>query len=425
MKAIISEKNPTLLIMLFPLLYILMPRPSIDGVQFLTYPFLGIVAFTVIALNIRIIKLSRNLLYLLSLTYLLIFSLLVSMIFSENPELILFFYVVKPFLFSIILIFGFVVGERCDYNSIRKGLLRCAYVILIVQIIVGIPQLFSLTLFNPIYSAEMARPIGEKIRIVGTMGNPNIFAWVVIQSSVIIFLMEESKVKQVFGLLLGFILVILSGSRTALILLPFVILACSFLMSKKDVKFYIFKIPMYTLTLIFSFYIIIKLIEKYGSYLPYLNQLLQIIDTGKLSSINSFEARTFMWDNAWNEFVASESLIKWLFGIGLGFFKFIDSDIIYSIVSYGIVGTALNLLIYFSLLLMFSKVKQRQFSVLGKQYILFSLIIGYQAETLSGWNYPLLIMFYAGVAISLIKNQSVLLAQNGTKDKLSDNKLAV
>lgn len=58
---------------------------------------------------------------------------------------------------------------------------------------------------------------------------------------------------------------------------------------------------------------------------------------------------------------------------------------------------------YLVLIRIFSKTKDRKFAVLGIQYILFSFIVGIQADTLVGWTYPVLILFLAGIAIALIR----------------------
>jgi hypothetical protein len=412
MKQTSVRKEPKILVMLVPLLFTLMPRPEIEGVQFLTYPLLGLVVLITSVFYFKKLELNRNILFFLTLVLLYSFALSLSTMFSENITINSFTHIFKPLLFAVLLLFGFIVGNLNEYETVKKGLLKSARFILLAQVIVGIPQLFSITMFDALYSSEMARPLGQLLRIVGTLGNPNIFAWMVIQSSVIILLMEKNKSKKLFWLLIGASLIVLSGSRTSFVLFPTVIIACKLLRVRKNLIFFFMRVPIYIVTLVLSFFLMIWLIERYADYFPYLSQLLQILDTGKLTSVSSFNTRTIIWHNAWTTFTDKASLITWLFGLGPGAFDFIDCDYLYSLVTYGIVGFIINLFLYLSLFIMFSKLEQKELKVLGQQYIIFSLIIGYQAETLSGWNYPLLIMFFAGLAIALNRKNKNLTSYN-------------
>lgn len=399
-----QRKEPVFLIMFFPLILALIPRPEIEGAQFLTYPAIGAILFAISLFHLRNLQLNARLTYFVSLIFCYTFSISLSVMFANEISSSSFFHIIKPLLFIIILVFGFIVGKRVSYESIVKGLLISVKLVLLAQIIVGVPQLLSITMFDVFYSSEMSRPLGQLTRMVGTLSNPNIFAWIVIQSSVIVFLFEKRKFRRLFWLLIGLGLILLSGSRTSFVLLPAIIFSCSLLLSKKNVKFFFVKIPFYIVLLVISFYVMIWFLEEYQYTFPYLHQLLQILDTGQLSSVNSFNMRTDIWRGAWNEFLMHESLKTWLFGLGPGFISWVDSDYLYSLFTYGITGFSLNIIIYLSMFIMFTKMKQREFKVLGQQYIIFAFAIGYQAETLVGWNYPLLIMFYTGLAIAILKN---------------------
>ncbi|MEH0164208.1 hypothetical protein V6265_28465 [Bacillus cereus] len=401
-----QRKESVFLIMFFPLILALIPRPEIEGAQFLTYPAIGAILFAVSLFHLRKLQLNTRLIYFVTLIFCYTFSIALSVMFANEISVNSFSHIIKPLLFIMILVFGFIVGKCESYESIVKGLLRSVKIILFTQIIVGVPQLLSIKIFDVFYSSEMSRPLGQLTRMVGTLSNPNIFAWIVIQSSVIVFLFEKRKFRRLLWLSIGLGLILLSGSRTSFVLLPAIIFSCSLLLAKKNVKFFFVKIPFYIVLLIISFYAMIWFLEEYQYTFPYLHQLLQIIDTGQLTSVNSFNTRTYIWNAAWSEFLLHESLKTWLFGLGPGFISWVDSDYLYSLFTYGTVGFSLNIIIYLSMFIMFTKMKQREFKVLGQQYIIFSFAIGYQAETLAGWNYPLLIMFYAGLAVAILKNRN-------------------
>ncbi|AJI08595.1 hypothetical protein [Bacillus cereus] len=406
-----QRKESVFLIMLFPLVLALIPRPEIEGAQFLTYPAIGAILFAISLFHLKNLQLNTRLTYFVTLIFCYTFSISLSVMFANEISSSSFFHIIKPLLFIIILVFGFIVGKRVSYENIVKGLLISVKLVLLAQIIVGVPQLLSITMFDVFYSSEMSRPLGQLTRMVGTLSNPNIFAWIVIQSSVIVFLFEKRKFRRLLWLSIGLGLILLSGSRTSFVLLPAIIFSCSLLLAKKNVKFFLVKVPFYIVLLVISFYAMIWFLEEYQYTFPYLHQLLQIMDTGQLTSVSSFNTRTYIWSSAWSEFLTHESLKTWLFGLGPGFITWVDSDYLYSLFTYGIIGFSLNIMIYLSMFIMFTKMKQREFKVLGQQYIIFSFAIGYQAETLVGWNYPLLIMFYTGLAIAILKNNKNITAE--------------
>lgn len=143
---------------------------------------------------------------------------------------------------------------------------------------------------------------------------------------------------------------------------------------------------------------------RYGEHLPYLNELTRIFrNEDSLLSINSFEYRVFMWENALQRLDG----LSWIFGFGAGSMTVLDNDYLYAVFNYGLFGTAINVLMYGFIYYCFSKLEDRRFSVLGRQYIIFSFIIGLQVETLNGWNYPILIMFLAGIAFALHKKNRI------------------
>jgi hypothetical protein len=74
--------------------------------------------------------------------------------------------------------------------------------------------------------------------------------------------------------------------------------------------------------------------------------------------------------------------------------------------NYGLIATVINIMMYAVFFFYFIKLKDKPFGVLGIQYILFSLIIGFQADALAGWDYPILIIFYAGITLALTRKQN-------------------
>lgn len=400
------KNNTNYLVMIIPLMFALMPRPPVSGAHFFTYPTIGLICLLLILIMARKVEFDSRIL--LASSFLIIYALSISLsaLFSD---LVLgfgvFTHMFKPLFFMVILIFGYFVGTKSSLSSIIHGLLRASYIILIVQIIVGVTQLFDINLFHFIYNTEKTRALGGLVRIAGTLGNPNIFAWIVIQMTLIIFLFETKKLKKTLFVVIGLVLVFFSGSRSLVTLFPVLLLLSKLFLDKKNVSFFLVKIPKYLILfgcfLLFGYWFI----KTYGEYFPYLNQILMVVETGSLSSVNSFDARTIMWNNAIYQMQNENSLFTWIFGLGAGAIGVLDNDYLYSISNYGVLNLLINISMYAFFYYQFSKISNKKFAVLGRIYIIFSFVLGYQADTLSGWNYPILIMFYVGISIALRRSK--------------------
>jgi hypothetical protein len=397
-----KENQSITLVMLFPLFFILMPRPEIQGVQFLTYPTIaaifGLLALVIITKN----GFHKSNVFPLLLMTMLFTCIALSAVFNST-EISSLGHLAKIILFMVVFVFGHLIGSLKKKETIFKGLLKMAYIVLVIQAVVSLTQLFANPAFGWLYSMDKTRPIGGMVRIAGTMDNPNLFAWIVIQMAVIIFMFEPKKLNKLFWVALVFVLVFLSGSRSFLVLFPAVMVFVYVLSSKKSALFTFVKLPMFLATVGVVVVMAYQFLVNNAMKFPYLSQLLLIFETGELSSINSFYVRTLMWRDALSQM---NGPIDWLFGLGPGAIEVLDNDYLYATVNYGIIFSIVNILVYLVLAARFLKCKDSQLMALGLQYIVFSLIIGYQADTISGWNYPLLIMFYAGITIALSRVKS-------------------
>jgi O-antigen ligase len=406
---LLNDNQNYKLVMLFPLVFLLMPR--FDGSHYITFPLLAIL---LIVMGYMFLKpegfskdlLDRNILIIGAIISIYVFFMGISILynfkqlsFNAIPHLF------KPILFLIVLGFGYVIALKIDYSNIIKGLLKGAYIILFAQIIVGLTQLLDLPIFSFLYDDSKSYPIWKLVRTTGTLTNPNVFGWFITQMIVIIYLFENNKRKKWAWVFIGLILMVLSGSRSVLLVFPLVFVLIELFRTKIDKRFFTFKLPIFITGLIISLFLAYQAILKFGHFFPYLRQLLLIIRSGSLSSVSSFSLRTEMWENALTKISEKDSLWTWIFGLGPGSISILDKDLLYSLVNYGLIGTILMIVLYGTIAFCFIRLKDKTFSILGIQYIIFSFIIGYQVETLSGWNYPMLIMFYTGIALVLLKKQ--------------------
>lgn len=386
--------------MIIPLFFIIMPRPNMSAVQFLTYPLI-VFLICLLVLNLtKDIKVNKNVFLVFVFMFFVILEMVVSMLINAHLDVN---GVAKQVLIGAVLYFGYFISNSKDTKTIKNSLLKLAYVIIIIQSIVGITQLFGIDLFSVLYSSEKARALGGIVRITGTLANPNMFAWVLIQMMVLIWLFEKKISKRASSLVFVTCLVFLSGSRSMLLIFPFVILMIEIITKKKTPAFFFIKTPIYGLILFASYKMLIWFLTTFGENFRYMQRLLTIFETKDLSSDNSFEHRSFMWERAMSNI---NSYTDWLFGTG-GAIEKADNDYVFAVSNYGISYLVIQLSMYILIGYFFLKLKDKKFSALGIQYIVFSLVLGYQVETLSGWNYPILIMFYTGIAISILANKNV------------------
>lgn len=398
----IVKRQSTILVKVFPILLVLIPRPNLPGVHFLIYPAIGfILAYLALIYLKKNIEFSKKFIVFSSFLFIYIIAVsLSSVINSGKYPTSSIIDIFKPVLFLIVLTFGYIVGKTKKVKLIKEGLLNSAYIILTIQLLVGFTQLYGISVFDWLYDSSKSRTLQEIVRITGTVANPNYFAWIVIQMSVIVLLFESKMHKKVIFVSLGFAMVFLSGSRSFLLIFPAVILFIYITSNRKTIFFNLIKLPLYLGFIGFLVLTFYKFLINYGTNFPYAYQLLSIFDTGNLESIHSFEVRKIMWSNAITELNHS-GLSGWLFGLGPGSVSTLDNDYLYGISNYGLFFIVGNILMYIAILYIFVRCKDRSLKALGIQYIIFSFIIGYQADTLSGWNYPLLIMFYTGILLAL------------------------
>lgn len=401
-------KSKRLLIMIFPLLFALIPRPAIAGSQFLFYPtitfILGFLLLTIINRYGLYQKPLFFVMYLIALYTLMC----ISVMFSDSSNIVVIaINSLKYLMFIIIFLYAYYITRIFELDFIKESLLKAAYIIIGFQVIFSTIQLLDLRVFTYIYSMEKTQPLGGLVRVAGTMGNPNLFAWLVLQMAVIILLFEKRKFKKSLFIAICSILILFAGSRTALLLLPLLFAAVFAIRQRKNFSFFFFKIPFLSVVLFLTFKIGVKLLEKYSTQFPYLSQLLSIVETKNLSSVNSFDARTVMWNNARILYENSNNPLKLIFGIGPNTVEVLDNDYLLSYYNNGIMFTILNIALAFLLLLSAMLLKERVVRTLMMQYILFTFLVSFQADTLTGWLYPQFMLFYGGMVIALLNKQAL------------------
>jgi len=389
-----------------PIVYFLVPNFGISGMQYVIYPVLVSLILFLLLFKTNASQLPLNSYVVRILVFEFIFIGLMTLSILANSgtiELSAITQLFKPVFFALIFYFSYVASRGKNILTIKRSLLTLAYVVLFAQMVVGLSQLFGLSVFDILYSEDKVRPLGESVRIAGTLGNPNIFAWVVTQMVAVVILFEPAKLKKWAVIALGLSLVFFSGSRSSLVLFPIILVVTHVLMSRKKAGFYFIKIPVYIVLLFLFSKFAIWFLYTYGQNFPYIYQLLSVIETGDLSSVNSFHLREMIWSNGIDK-LNQGGVLAWLFGLGPGAITFLDNDYLYALTNYGLLYLVGHVVFYLFMIFIFTKVKDRTLKALGLQYIIFSMAVGYQADTLIGWTYPILAMIYVGIVVSINKS---------------------
>ncbi|MCH4533005.1 hypothetical protein MKS61_08030 [Staphylococcus haemolyticus] len=405
MNALTNKKEINYWLVFLPLIFTLFPSPF-ENSQFIAYPVIGLIIIGLVINNKHFLSYNLNSILVFILIYMVLLSILIGiniLINMENTNASSLVHIFKPIFFSLILLISYLLAKESNYNQIVNSLLTMAYLLLASELVISFFQVLDINILNSIYNNKKATGIGEKLRIVGTLGNPNILAWVISQIAIIVLLFEKRKSFKIAGICLAIILIILTGSRSFTLLTPIMLIFCYLLIQKVNYKLIFFVLPMAVIFAITLFKGFIWFLYEYKEVFPYLAQITNILESGNLRSINSYDLRIGIWQNGLERMGDS-----WLFGIGPGIVNTMDNDYLFALVNYGAIYLIIQIILYLVIGLLFLLTSNLKFRVLGVQSLLITFVISFQADTISGWTYPFLIFFYTGILIGTIeKNETI------------------
>lgn len=389
---------------LAPLLYVYMPRPPVAGAHLLVFPMTAALlsAFVLLFLKRRPALDTRIIILILLLLVADIAAGVSFLINASEIRTLAILELFRPAVFAVYLVFGYFAARLWGDTQVRRGLLFAAYAILVGQLFIAASQIAGLAVFDLLYAADKTRPFGNLLRASGSLGNPNAFGWVVVQATAIIFALG-GKHRHLW-VLLGTILVVSSGSRTLLVLFPFVIVLARIGSQQKGLGSYFKGFLLSALGLV----ALLTFVIAFAQYLPYLSQLRNVLLSGSLASVNSFAARLDMWHSAYQLFTA-QGIGGWFFGLGSReAIRTVDNDFLFVLVRLGGIGFLLHLsaLVYIGRIFVLGR--RHAAAAIGLEYLLFAMIVGFVSDTLGGWNYPLLLFFFAGLTTGLSRRQECI-----------------
>ena len=405
------------------LIFVYIPKPAIEKVQFLTYPFLAFVLSGIIFLLLNSkknkIKLSsiienKRIVFIISLLALNIFSLIISFIFNVNEiRQTSIVEIAKPVLFFIILLYGNIFA-CVDLCKCQQGLLLANYLIIFGQGIFVIIQSISPELISVFYSTDKLSALGG-LRVTGTLANPNTFVWVVSFATISIYMLERNKYKKYLFLLFGSFLIFLSASRTGIILYPVLLLITNALeallyQKKKKSISESQKIFLKFIVLLVLLAILLKvIIDVIPQHSPYFALLIESVQQQEdVAEISSLEKRLNWWENIYRLYFKDLDVLPWIFGIGSrSITRVVDNDYLYVFYRTGIFGLLIHFLTIFYALKVFIKTsKSNIIGLLGIVYILYSLMFGMMFDHLGGWNSPIFLFLLLGVSSRTLQNKN-------------------
>lgn len=299
----------------------------------------------------------------------------------------------RPVLYMVVVAYGYKIGVRNQDHEVRSGLLWAAYVIIAGQVIVGFTQFIGIDVFHALYTSQKASPYYRLLRISGTMGNPNVLGWVMTQIIAIITLLKRDRYPYLLVALCS-VIVVFSGSRTATLILPFVLIFTQ--MFRQDTQVRIGELMAIGGVVIAG---AVALFLMFSEYVPYIAQIRKIFLTGSLSAVTSLQARFVHWANVAEQFFQSGWSIH-LFGLSdRQGTQVLDNDYLYVLFRTGYIGLAVHLSFIVYMLRYCYRRRRSSVAQMCIVYVLTALVMGVVAETLAGWFIPIWLLYLLGIVI--------------------------
>ncbi|WP_098074697.1 O-antigen ligase family protein [Longibacter salinarum] len=301
--------------------------------------------------------------------------------------------IARPFLYMVVIAYGYKIGVAKTDDTITLSILWAAYVVLAGQIIVGATQFLGIRVFDLIYTSSKSSPYYGLLRLSGTLANPNFYGWVMLQLVTIITLLNRRATAYPL-VLIAAVMAVMSGSRTATLILPFVIvLTQSFRRSPRVRIVRLIGVALLVGVISTSLFIAVS------QYLPYVGSIRQLFVTGSLTAIGSLNARFIHWEMVADIFRQGD-IWTWLFGLSdRSFTQTLDNDYLYVLFRNGIVGLLFHISFAIYLFRLCYQQRRNKIAQICIVYILSALVMGTVAETLAGWLLPIWLLYLIGIMI--------------------------
>lgn len=309
-------------------------------------------------------------------------------------------YVARPFFFVVTLALAYVVGRAARSTStLTRRLQPLVVIMLLFQAAVALSQMAGLGVLDGVYSADKVSPFGGLLRVTGSLGNPNILAHHVLFAVTFLAGHASSHRRAFAWLAFGFLLVLMSGSRTVLLLYVPAALMLVRLRSRESFVVLLKLLIPVVLTLAIGVYLVFVL---FSEYFPYIGQLLSLFGAGEILGFRAFSLRIEHWTNVIAR-IMSGDLGTWLFGSydGRLYGGSIDNDWLFALWRQGLLGLVSLLAWYVLAIYSGSKISCRTTRSLSYLWILLIFMFSIMFESVSGWVTPFVIMVVFGLYLGV------------------------
>ncbi|MCO7150878.1 O-antigen ligase family protein [Vagococcus lutrae] len=391
------DKSRYKMIILFPIIYSLMPRPEFNqglvGLLFLV-PIL-LLCIVIYSGKLYFRSLDKKVIsYFFATAFLYGVS---SLINYDNVTIDSLMHIFKPIYFIIIYIYSISMAEAIDEKVLLKAILKGAYASMIIQLFFVLPQLFGKSISGVIYSEAKTRGLGEIVRVTGTFANPNILSWFILQFMVVVLILERKQMRKNLFIAIGFLIIFLAGSRSIL-LLSIVFIPIVNLYSYKKIE--ITKLIKFFVVISFFIFILKYMLKNFGEMFPYINEINLILENKSLENFKSFNTRT----DHWQSMLLSFRNQSFFFGAGPGVYRVMDNDFLYQILNYGAISATITIVFYI-IIMFYGLLEKDKIGKIISIFILLMFIVGFQVETFGGWIYPVYTISLLGIK-SRLDNQN-------------------
>ena len=216
----------------------------------------------------------------------------------------------------IIFIFAANVNLKFSIPEIKNTLILAAKLIIFGELIVVIDQVLNIDFFSLFYDYGKESSTDDAytfLRSTGTLGNPNYFAWVILQCGVVIQAFSR-KGNRYLWLFLALFMILLSGSKSMVVAFPISMLVISWL---KGERVLFNRQNLYWLLFAVSLAIIVyNFVNIYPHVFPRFKVLIALLTGEDTSGGGRFE----IWERAYAYFLMKEQgVLSW--GLGWGRLK--------------------------------------------------------------------------------------------------------
>jgi hypothetical protein len=374
--------------------FILMPKPGGAGTQFFLILYFSFAIFF-FALTSSKYKISnthrRHISFLFIITIVSTVSFIASFIFSHYDitfsDSAAFF---RPLIFFFIFCVGLITssqmnGSQYDASSAFRTI---SIIFIISQTPFILMNILGVNSLSAIYDFSKSKPLGSGLRVVGTMTNPNFFG--VITSFLffsIISFYKKNKIDWILLILL-FTFILLSGSKSALLISVGV--TAMLLISSSSTS----RIKKISYILILGAFVLSGILFLYNNKddFRYLSSIFILFEGGSIDDIKSISDRHDIWYTAQYLFNHTPGLAKFIFGLGpIAELNSLDNDFLYSFFRWGILGSIL----FYGLWVSFFYIATRhgKFDMLMFGVFVSLIALGLQAETFSSLIYGVFILY--------------------------------